>query len=85
MEGYSASVKATFEGKIDTDLGAYWCITIEDKNYYCYSSGDHDDNYSVTTDNCPPSEPYCYNFTAFTITLMYNLLMVPLTSREFWL
>ena len=87
VEGYSASVEATFEGKIDTNLWAYWCITTEDKNYHCYSSSDHDDNYSVTIDGCPPNDPYCCNFTVtFTITsLTHNLSMAHLTSRVFWL
>ena len=88
VEGYSVTVKATFKGKNDINLGAYWCITTQDESYeHCYSSTDHDDNYSVTVDGCLPSDPYCCNFTvAFTVkSLTHNLSMARLTSRVFWL
>ena len=85
VEGYGVTIKATFEGKIDTNLGAYWCITTQDKSYHCYSSTDSDDNYSVTVDGCPPtapSDPHCCNFTvALTIkSLTHNLSMAHLMS-----
>ena len=46
-------VKATFESQL--------------KNYHCYSCSDHDNDYSIITDDCTPDDPCCCNFTVTII------------------
>ena len=83
----SVVISAQYEGvKDDPNLGVYWCVYFTQYNYYCYNSGDDDNQFVVTTEGCPPYDSKCCYYTVIlTIrSLTLNLSGITLQSMVIW-
>ena len=72
--------------KDDPNLGVYWCVYFTQYNYYCYNSGDDDNQFVVTTDGCPPYDSKCCYYTVILRirSLTLNLSGITLQSMVIW-